>query len=89
MMEELVVLTTFDYVWEADLAQAALEDAGIESFLAKEDVLFAALYAADLAGVILQVRPDDVDEAARILEDLRLSASGVSNQESSDVNEEH
>jgi hypothetical protein len=89
MNEELVVVKTFGYVWQADLAQAALEEAGIESYLAGVNVWVTAPYAADPAGVKLQVRRDDVDEAVRMLEDLRPSVCGVSNTESTDGNEEH
>lgn len=90
MNEELVVVKTFGHVWEADLAQAALEEAGIESFLAGENVWVAAPFAADPAGVKLQVRRDDVDEATRILEDLRPSVSRGSNADSTgEEDEEH
>jgi len=89
VIEELVVVRTFGYVWQANLAQAALEEAGIASYLAGENVWIAVPIAADPAGVKLQVRRDDVDKAARILEELRPSASGESKQESPDVDGEH
>ena len=89
MNEELVVAKSFGYVWEAHFAKAALAEAGIESFLAGENIFMTAPYAAEPAGVKLQVRRDDVDEATRILEDLRSSASGVSNADSTGGDKEH
>ena len=89
MTEELVVAKSFGHAWEAHFAQAALEEAGIESFLTGENVFITAPFAAEPAGVKLQVRRDDLDEAARVLDDLPPWASGVNQADSTDADQEH
>ena len=54
----------------AALAQSALESAGIESFLADENLVrLHWLYSNLVGGVKLFVRPEDAEEANRVLDD--------------------
>ena len=68
MPEEFVVVRTFSYRQEADLAQGALHAAGIESMLRSDDAGGLRPGMAFSNGVQLIVRVDDAEAAAEILD---------------------
>jgi hypothetical protein len=67
-LERLVTVETFTTPWEAQIARARLESEGIHSVIADENFvrLYWALSSA-LGGVKLQVRAEDVSQAAELL----------------------
>jgi hypothetical protein len=70
--DELVVVATFLNRFEADVAQGALEAAGIESLLSADDAggIRPSLW---LSGVRLLVRAGDAKRAADILRSPTIS----------------
>ena len=58
---------------EAMVVQGLLESAGIESVLLSLDAPQEVL--PGVGGVVLQVRPDQSDEALKLIEDYRASAA--------------
>ncbi len=67
-LERLVTVETFSSPWQAQLARACLEAAGIHAVVADEH--FFRLYGAlsgTLGGIKLQVRPEDAERAAEQL----------------------
>lgn len=58
---------------EAMVVQGLLESAGIESVMLSLDAPQEVL--PGVGGVVLQVRPDQYDEALRLIEDYRASAA--------------
>ena len=69
MAEDFVILRTFSYRQEADLAQGALRAAGIDSMVRSDDSGGLRPGMAFSNGVELIVRAGDADEAAGILDD--------------------
>lgn len=69
-LEKLVTVETFTTPWEAQIARTRLEAEGIHSVVADENLvrLYWALSGA-LGGVKLQVRAEDVSQAAELLRD--------------------
>jgi hypothetical protein len=68
--DELVVLETFRFVNEAELASSVLDAAGIDSMI--RDAFLGGVYSSlTLAGggVTLYVRADDVERARAVLHD--------------------
>lgn len=72
-MEGLVLLTTYEYPWQAQLVQGMLAEHGIESFLFDTEILQAnpGLTHA-LGGVRLMVDRSQVDKARSLLNDPDL-----------------
>jgi hypothetical protein len=71
-IERLVTLETFSSSWEAHLARACLEAEGIQAIVADEH--FYRMYGAlsgTLGGVRLQVRSEEVEQAAELLRNRR------------------
>jgi len=65
----LVVLCRFRDVYEALLAQSTLDSAGIESFLADENMVrLDWMWSNAIGGVKLLVRDEDAPEAADLLD---------------------
>jgi hypothetical protein len=71
--EDLVVLKQFRDLPEALLAKGSLESAGIEAFLADENMVRMDWFISNLVGGIkLCVRPEDADAAFELLEQPML-----------------
>jgi hypothetical protein len=68
MPDALATVRRFFNVAEAQIAQGVLEGAGIASVLQDENL--SRLYGNVTGGVRLQVAPDDVSEATRVLDEL-------------------
>jgi hypothetical protein len=68
MADDFVVVRTFSYRQEAELAQGALHAAGIESMLRSDDAGGLRPGLAFSNGVDLIVRTDEADAAAEILD---------------------
>ncbi len=70
-LARLVTLETFSSPWEAQLVRAALEAEGIHAVIADEH--FYRLYnpLTSLSGIRLQVRPEDLAQAAELLRNRR------------------
>lgn len=73
MSESLVVVTTFAYDWQAELARNLLEEADIHAVITDKNICRAFPPSGDSRGVKLQVWQRDLQEAKRMLEDA-LSA---------------
>ncbi len=65
-MDELVTVGRFPEPIEAEMAKGRLESAGIEVFLSGEN---AAILEPGLGPLMLQVAPEDAEDARAILED--------------------
>ena len=68
--DALVTVHTFLDRIEADLAQSALEAAGIESFVRADDCAGLRPHLALSQGVEVVVRTEDLDEARAVIDDL-------------------
>ena len=72
MPDRLVTIATFDSPTEAHILQATLEDEGIQTYLADENIVGTDwLYAGLVGGVKLQVRQSVAKQALAVLERLR------------------
>jgi hypothetical protein len=68
-MSTSVVIKKFSHPFEAQVARASLESAGIQVFIADEHTInMDWLYSNAMGGVRLLVSVEDADEARRILE---------------------
>ena len=68
-MPNLIVIATFSFPLEAQIARTSLESAGIKTLVADEHTInMDWLYSNAMGGVRLLVKPEDVDEARQILE---------------------
>ena len=77
-LPSIVTLRQFLTVQEAVMAKSILDSAGIESFLADENVISMNwLWSNALGGVKLQVRKTDVADASELLEQ-KLSEAAAS-----------
>jgi len=66
---EIVTVRQYRDLFEAQLAKGMLESAGIECFLADENIVRMNWYISNLVGGLrLQVRPDDAEAAREILD---------------------
>jgi hypothetical protein len=82
-LPSLVTLRQYLTVQEAVMAKSILDSAGIESFLADENVIsMNCLWSNALGGVKLQVRKTDVAVASELLEQKlsEATASAESNE---------
>ena len=70
---ELVKVFDTEQESEAMVVQGLLESAGIESIIASLDAPQDVL--PGVGGVIVQVRPDQADEALRMIQDYRTNAA--------------
>lgn len=73
MSDEQATVATFGLVWEANLAQNRLAEAGIPSFLIGEHVYQTAPHVADPTGIRLQVAASDVELAKEVLAECRTT----------------
>lgn len=78
--DELVVVFDTEQESEAMVVQGLLESAGIENFITSLD---APQDVIPVGGVVIQVGPDQANEARRIIEEYRSSAAA-----NPDLNEE-
>ncbi len=71
MTEDWPTLEKFNSEIEAELAQGALAEAGIEAVIWKDDA--GGMYPSfqQLLGVRLRVAPEDLERARQVLADLR------------------
>ena len=60
-------LAHFDHHWEAELAQGYLEDAGVPSRVASDNLAGGHTYMGGLSGASLFVAPEQLEEARGIL----------------------
>ena len=60
-------LARFDHHWEAELAQGYLEDAGLPSRLASDNLAGGHTYMGSVSGASLFVAPEQLNEARGIL----------------------
>ena len=85
----LVMVKRFRDMPEAEVAASLLDSAGIDCFLADENTIrMDWLWSNLLGGFKLMVRPDDLEEAKRILEEANLaglSEETETNNESGDT----
>lgn len=69
MSENLIVVRRFRDLIEAELAKGKLESAGIDAFVADENIVrMDWLYSNAIGGLRLMVKPEDADEACSILD---------------------
>lgn len=71
--EQWVTVRSYVAPLEAEMAKGRLESAGIDTFLAGENT--ALLYGSGLGGLLLQVHPEDEEDARAILEDPKLKGA--------------
>lgn len=69
-------LAHFDHHWEAELARGYLEDAGVPSRLASDNLAGGHAYVGSVAGASLFVAPEQLDEALRILRSAGVLEAG-------------
>lgn len=68
MSEEIVVLRVFDNELEAQMAQQMLQDAGVETFIFKDDGGGMEPHLQRTIGVRLVLKSEDAERARDILE---------------------
>jgi len=72
----LVMVKRFRDMPEAQIAESLLDSAGIDCFLADENTIrMDWLWSNMLGGFKLMVRPEDLDEAKRLLEEANLAGN--------------
>ena len=76
---ELVTVGRYGETFEAELAKGRLDSAGIPNFLVGENT--ALLYGTGLGGLLLQVSPQDAEDAKSILADPGLPDRELSESE--------
>jgi hypothetical protein len=67
-MQDLVVVETYSYRHEAELAHTALEAAGIESMISADDAGGMQIGLEFIRGVKVLVRSEDEERAREVLE---------------------
>ncbi|MEF8787947.1 MAG: DUF2007 domain-containing protein [Planctomycetota bacterium] len=73
--EELVVIRSYSYAWEANVERGVLEEEGIPTFLEDDEtVSMNWLYSNAVGGVKLQVPESRAEEAVEILSETREHA---------------
>jgi Putative prokaryotic signal transducing protein len=79
-----VMIRRFLYLSEAEVAKSILNSAGIESFLADENIVRLDWFYSNLVGGIkLLVRAEDADEAGKLLDDSHAQDISDSPEEQS------
>lgn len=73
-MKDLVVVETFTYRHEAELAQTALEAAGIRSMISADDAGGEVVGLEFTRGVRLLVRSEDEESSREILESTAIES---------------
>ncbi len=71
--DNLVVVASFDFDWQAHIAQGLLEEEGIRSVLGNE--LFGSLYPIgfnSIGGITLSVFQRDADRARQIISNSKI-----------------
>ncbi|MDP8263349.1 MAG: DUF2007 domain-containing protein [Candidatus Ancaeobacter aquaticus] len=70
MSDELVTIATFDKSFEAHMYKSKLEAAGIECFLADENIVGLNWFLSPAVGFIkLQVRESDIARAQNVMDE--------------------
>jgi hypothetical protein len=69
-------LAHFDHHWEAELAQGYLEDAGVPSRVASDNLAGGHTYMGSVSGASLLVAPEQLNEARGILVAAGVLAEG-------------
>ena len=71
-MNNLVTIETYTYVGQADVARAELEKAGIQAFLADDNLIQMDWFLGNaVGGVKLQVAEEDAEDALQIIEQIK------------------
>ncbi len=72
MSEKLVTVATFPFAPQAYFAKTLLDSADIECFVLDDNVnrMFGAVLTPAFGGVKLQVREEDAEAAAELLDEL-------------------
>ena len=68
--KKLVTVAEFDNSFNAELAKAALDDAGIESVVLGEDLTANVTFNTAIFNIEIQVMEDDVEQAKQVLADM-------------------
>jgi len=88
--EPLVMVKRFRDLPEALIAKSILDSAQLDSFLADETtVRFSWFYSNLIGGAKLMVRPEDLDEAIKLLAEANLAGSESPQVGSNQPGEEH
>jgi hypothetical protein len=75
---------------EAVVAKSILDSAEIDSFLADENIVRLDWFYSNLVGgAKLMVRPEDLEEATRLLDEANLAGSEISDVSSTETGDEH
>jgi hypothetical protein len=86
----LVMAKRFRDLTEAFVAKSILDSAEIDSFLADENIVrLDWLYSNLVGGAKLMVRPEDLDEAIKLLAEANLAGNESSEVGSNQPGEEH
>lgn len=86
----LVMVKRFRDLPEAFVAKSILDSAEIASFLADENIVrLDWLYSNLVGGAKLMVRPEDLDEAAKLLAEANLAGNETSKVDLNQPGEEH
>lgn len=74
----MITLTKVSYLHEADLLCMKLEEAGIEYFIADQNLSsLNPLYSGAIGGIRIQIHEDDLDKAKAILLDGEPIEEGI------------
>jgi len=86
----LVMVKRFRDLPEAVVAKSILDSAEIDSFLADENIVrLDWLYSNLVGGAKLMVRPEDLDEAAKLLDEVNLASDDNSTVDTTQNGEAH
>lgn len=86
----LVMVKRFRDLPEAVVAKSILDSAEIDSFLADENIVrLDWLYSNLVGGAKLMVRPEDLEEATKLLNAANLAVSEISDVSPNQMGDEH
>lgn len=74
----MITLTTVSYIHEADLLCMKLEEAGIDYFIADQNLTsLYPLYSGAIGGIKIQVHEDDLNKAREVLSESAPVENGI------------
>lgn len=74
----MITLTAVSYIHEADLLCMRLEEAGIEFFIADQNLAsIQPLYAGAIGGIRIQIHEEDLGKAREVLLDGQSVEEGI------------
>ena len=86
----LAMVKRFRDLPEAVVAKSILDSAEIDSFLADENIVRLDWFYSNLVGgAKLMVRPEDLEEATRLLAEANLAGSEISDVSANQMGDEH